>query len=183
MERDRIEPYFEFVRPHYADKDPAHDFRHIERIVSRLEVLGAGMSPTPAPHLLHFLAAFHGLGLRLRNDEDFRREVREFLAGLGWEEAEIASAFVSLGRHLEDPRTVEEKIVRDANYVELLGAFGVAKAFTAGGARGQTLEETARIYATRYLDKITFRTPVARQLAEEGKRYAREFLERLEKEW
>ncbi|MHC4862055.1 MAG: HD domain-containing protein, partial [Planctomycetota bacterium] len=143
MAMDDIEPYATFARPFYADKDPAHDFRHIERILGRLDALGKGMSPPPRPHRLHFLACFHGLGIRLRNDRAFRERVREFLGELGWSEVEADRGFACLWRHLEDPVTVEEKIVRDANYVELLGAFGVAKAFVTGGARGQSLEETA----------------------------------------
>ena len=82
-------------------------------------------------------------------------------------------------------RGSRRKIVQDANYVELLGVFGVAKAFLTGGARGQSLEETARrqrgLY--QYLDKVRFRTPVGRRLAQEGREYAKRFLERLRREW
>jgi uncharacterized protein len=182
MAIDDLEPYAEYARPYYDEKDPAHDFRHIERIIRRLEPLSAGMSPPPRPHRLHFLACFHGLGIRIRNDDSFRLQVRDFLLGLGWGEGEVDRGFQSIGRHLEDPVTTEEKIVRDANFLELLGAYGVAKAFITGGARGQSVSESAEIYRARYLEKIEFRTPVARQLAAEGREFAKAFLERLDRE-
>ena len=36
--------------------------------------------------------------------------------------------------------------MHDANYVEVLGAFGIAKAFTKGGAERQSYEETIAIF-------------------------------------
>ncbi len=94
----------------------------------------------------------------------------------------MAQASVSLDRHLSDPQTIEEAIVHDANYIEMLGAFGVAKAFTTGGARGQSLHETADIYEHRYLDKVQFRTPAGQRAAEEGRAYVKAFLTRLRDE-
>lgn len=102
---------------------------------------------------------------------------------LGWTNSEVEEGFRSLERHLKDPQTVEEEIVHDANYIELLGAFGIAKAFTTGGARGQSYEETAEIFEHRYLDKVEFRTPAGKRLSEEGWAYVKEFLKRLRSEW
>jgi hypothetical protein len=179
MTRDRLEAYLEFVRPRHGERDAAHDFRHIERIVARLEVLSEGVEPAPRRERLYFLACFHGLAGRMKSDEALRGETEAFLGGLGWSKEEIREGFDALDRHLKDPQTVEEEIVHDANFVELLGAFGIAKAFTVGGARGQSYEETADIFEHRYLEAVEFRTPAGRRLAEEGREYAREFLRRL----
>lgn len=180
---ERVETYMAFVRPYHGSRDPAHDIRHIERIASRLEPLTEGMAPPPRRRLMCFLAAFHGLEERLGMDGAFRGRALRFLRGLGWSEAEIEEAFASLHRHIKCPRTAEEKIVHDANFLELLGAFGIAKAFTTGGARGQSYEETAAIYEQQYLDPVEFQTPVGRRLAEEGRAYAKAFLARLRQEW
>jgi uncharacterized protein len=64
-----------------------------------------------------------------------------------------------------------------------LGAFGIAKAFTTGGAKGQSIEETASIFEQQYLDKVIFQTPVGKQMADERKNYTKEFLMRLHTEW
>ena len=73
-------------------------------------------------------------------------------------------------------------IVHDANYIELLGAFGIAKAFTTGGARRQTYEETANIFEYQYLDKVAFLTPRGKQIAREKRAYTKGFLKQLRSE-
>ena len=131
---------------------------------------------------MYFIACFHGLIANLSNDELFQGKVKCFLQNLEWTEAEIRKAFQSLERHLSDPQTAEEKIVHDANYIELLGAFGIAKAFTTGGARKQTYEQTADIFEYQYLDKVTFLTPVGQRIANKKRLYTKEFMTQLRSE-
>jgi uncharacterized protein len=181
--RDNLDTYAEFAKPLYVGKDPAHDFRHIERITARLDRLSAEVTPPPKRHLLFFLACFHGLRSQLRNDSVLRDRVTLFLRGQEWPEEEIQSAFEGLDRHLDNPGTPEERIIHDANYIELLGAFGIAKAFTTGGARGQSLEESADIFEYQYLDRVRFQTPVGRRMAEESRDYTKAFLAQLRSEW
>lgn len=181
MLKQQIEPYKEFAQPHYVDRDSAHNFRHIERIISRLDLLSQEMSP-PNKTLLYFIVCFHGLDDKLRENKVFRDSVRVFLQDLKWDEAEIEKAFLSLERHISNPQTVEEQIVHDANYIELLGAFGIAKAFTTGGAWQQTYEETADIFEYRYLDKVTFFTPVGKRIANQKRAYTKNFLKQLRSE-
>ena len=184
MLKQQIEPYKKFAQHHHQsiEKDPAHDFRHIERIISRLDLLSQEISSVPNKSLLYFIACFHGLKASLSNDKLFQKQVRCFLQDLEWTEVEIEQAFQSLERHLEDPQIVEEKIVHDANYLELLGAFGIAKAFTTGGARKQSYEQTADIFEYQYLDKVEFLTPVGRRIAKEKRTYTKEFMKQLRSE-
>lgn len=179
----QIERYVEFVRPYYSEKDPAHNFQHIERILARLEAFSVGMSPEPRADWLCFHACFHGLWTKCRDSEEFRNKASEFLRSLGWAQGDIEQAIQGLSRQGTDPQTVEEQIVCDANAIERVGAFSIAKAFMTGGARGQSLEETADIFEYRNLDKVEFRTPVGKRLAEERQAYAKAFLARLREEW
>ncbi len=174
-------PYLDFALPHYESRDSAHDAAHIRRIIGRLDDLSHGVRPAPRPRLLSFLACFHGLAGRIRSDGRFRAETEAFLGSLGWTRPQIEEGFVALDRHCTDPVSVEEQVVHDANYVELLGAFGVAKAFTRGGADRQSYEETVEIYEGN-LRRVRFRTPRGRGLAEEGLRYGHAFIERLRQE-
>ena len=182
MLKQRVETYQEFVRPYYLDRDSAHDFQHIQRIINRLDLLSREISLPPNKELLYFIACFHGLAANLYNDELFRDRVECFLLDLEWTETEIEKAFASLARHLKDPQTIEEAIVHDANYIELLGAFGIAKAFTTGGARGQTYKETSDIFEYLYLDKISFITPIGKRIAQEKRAYTKEFMKQLRSE-
>jgi hypothetical protein len=104
-----------------------------------------------------------------------------FLEGLGWEQEDIDTMLSSLLTHLENPRTPEEMVVHDANYFEITGPFGIAKAFTVGGARGQTYEQTVDIFEGN-LDHVVFRTPGGKRLSETRKAYAKEFLRKLRDE-
>jgi uncharacterized protein len=182
MLKHQIEPYKDFAQNYYIDRDTAHDFQHIERIINRLELLSQEMSPSPDKSLLYFLACFHGLGKNICDDEFFCERVKHFLLDLEWNETQITKAFQSLEHHIINPQTVEEAIVHDANYVELLGAFGIAKAFTTGGARKQTYEETADIFEYQYLDRVAFITPMGKRLAEEKRAYTKEFFKQLRSE-
>ena len=103
----QIEPYRKFARSHYANKDAAHNFRHIERIIGRLDFLSRELSQQPNKALLYFIACFHGLEKNLRGDLAFRDRVESFLRELNWTEAEINQGFQSLERHLSHPQTVE----------------------------------------------------------------------------
>ena len=181
--KNQLEQYRKFARIYHIKQDPAHDFRHIERILRRLDMLAEGMSPPPLLYKLYFLVCFQGLGRVVQEHEEIRAEILTFLKNLGWEQQEIEEMFISLQSHLTEPTTVEEMIVHDANYLELLGAFGIAKAFLTGGARGQTYEETADIFEYCYLDKIHFFTPAGKHLAEDSRRYAKAFLNKLRSEW
>lgn len=172
------EPYESFALPHYADRDPAHNADHIRRILSRLPDLSRGVEPEPQPRLLHFLACFHGLAERIRRDDAFRAETESFLIMNGWTPEQVAEGFLALGRHHVMPMTSEEKVVHDANHLERLGAFGVAKAFTRGGADGQSYERTLAIFE-RNLRMTRFLTPRGRALATEGLAYCRDFITRL----
>jgi HD superfamily phosphodiesterase len=178
---NNIDLYKDFVRPLYNDKDTGHDFRHIERIISRLKELSYGLTPAPLPYKLNFLACFHGLGERIHSDRDFRNNTIAFLYNLGWQKQDIETMFSSLLTHLKNPITPEEMIVHDANYFEITGPFGVAKAFLVGGARGQTFEQTVKIFKDN-LNRIVFKTPTGKRLYEKRKAYAREYLQKLRAE-
>ena len=180
--KDQFKPYADFARQYYGANDQAHNFKHIERMVGRLSMLSDGLDGV-RPHFLHFITAFHGLWPFWHDDPKFRAKAISFLQELGWSEPEIEEAATCLERHLKDPQTVEEKVVHDANYIELLGAFGIAKAFTVGGSLGQTYEETAEIFENKYLNTVKFCTPVGKWMAEEGIAYAKAYLARLKSEW
>ncbi len=179
--KDRIEAYCKFARPYYAQRDSGHDFRHILRIIDRLESLSAGFDPPPKRHNLCFLAAFHGLNRKIDSDHAFRKRAIIFLNDLGWTDSETKEAFKSLNRHLSAPETPEEMIVHDANFFEVTGPFGIAKAFTVGGHFGQSYERTLKIFKDN-VKNLTFFTPTGQSLYEERRKYCTDFIERLQQE-
>lgn len=182
MKENRLEDYMNFTKAVYGDKDPAHNFKHIKRISIRLKMFIEATDEQMNLQLLYFIAAFHGLIKKIAEDNSFKEEIITFLKGLGWSDSEIENGFISLERHIDNPITIEEKIVHDANYVELVGAFGIAKAFTTGGAKGQNYEETIKIFENDFLEKIEFKTALGRKIANKRKDYTRQFLNILRTE-
>ncbi len=159
-----------------------HNFQHITRINNRLTPLSDGI-PEPIRHdKLFFLVCFHGLGKILARNADFDFTARDFLKSLGWTKENIEKAFQSLCQHLSNPRSIEEKVVQDANYVKTLGVFWIAKAFTTGGAKGQSLEETINFFENQFHDKVVFQTPAGKLWKRKKKTYTKEFLKRLKAE-
>lgn len=136
---DVIDFYIDFVRPLYAGKDAAHDFRHIERMISRCGDLAEGLEPPPCPHKLNFLACFHGLGPQIASDPELRAKTVAFLRDLGWARTDVNAALSSLATHLSEPQTSEEMIVYDANYFEVTGAFGSQRHSSQAGREGKPM--------------------------------------------
>ena len=182
MGNNCINDYLEYAKPLYSEKDVAHNFEHIERMIKRIKFLGIGYEEQIKPELLWFLTCFHGLNSTFNDFSSKKQHCIDFLMEKGWSNNDISIGFECLNRHLNDPITLEEQIVHDANFIELLGAFGIAKAFTTGGSHGQSYYETIRIYEEEYLDNVIFHTERGKELAVEGKEYAKSFLSRLKQE-
>lgn len=109
MKENKLEDYMNFTKAVYGDKDPAHNFKHIRRISKRLKMFIEATDEQMNLQLLYFLAAFHGLIKKIASDNSFKEEIIVFLKGLGWSDSEIENGFISLGRHIDNPITIEEK--------------------------------------------------------------------------
>ncbi len=97
------------------------------------------------------------------------------------------------------PKTLEAKILQDADRLDIVGAIGIARVFTRGGwsnkpihdptikpkAKYDGKSETSTNHIHEKLLKIrdTINTKTARKIAEKRHAYVEQFLERLLKEW
>lgn len=172
-------PYLDAALTFYDGKDVAHGRQHVLRLCDRVLLLVPSGTDVDLPYLW-FLVAFHGLVDALR-EPSFAAGTQAALERLGWDKPSAQKAMEGLRRHTTHPQRLEEKLVHDANLLEVLGAFGVAKAFTRGGADGQTYDETLDIYEQN-LEKARFATDVGRKKAELGRSYGRAFIRQLRAE-
>ncbi len=78
------------------------------------------------------------------------------------------------------PKSIEEKILHDANLLDALGAIGIARSFMKGGYENQTLDMTLRILKDNMRRKVL--TSGARYLADERRMFMEKFIEKLEEE-
>ncbi|KEY68964.1 hypothetical protein S7711_04629 [Stachybotrys chartarum IBT 7711] len=153
----------EYVKAYMANYDPSHDYSHIQRVVR----LAQAMQPTvPNTHagIVTLAALLHDVGDKkyLRPGEDGSRLVHALLTslGAGADLAETVQAIclgVSYSGEARDPARVaalirqhpELAVVQDADRLDAIGAVGIGRAFTFGGAKNQTMETTMAHFADK----------------------------------
>lgn len=200
------------VRRRLEGEGSGHDWWHVHRVRNIAKRLAAeeGADPyvTELAALLHDIAdwKFHG-----GDDAAGPKASRELLVALGADEGTIAHvcdivATISFkGAGVTTPmRTLEGRVVQDADRLEALGAIGIGRAFAYGGYKRRqmhvpgaapVLHATAEAYKKSegttinhfheklLLLKDRMHTAAGRRLAEERHRYMEEYLARFEREW
>jgi uncharacterized protein len=161
-----------FSRKLHDNKDPAHGFAHIQRMIEICKVI----APSEANLILIIEAAyFHGL-------LSAEPKIRAFLISLGFEKSYIEKIIrtISNARSKAIPETIEEQVLHDANILDALGAVGIARAFTKGGYEHQTLTETIDIIQ-RNMER-SLHTSKAKEIGNLRKQFMKNFLNSLEEE-
>ncbi|MEM0503215.1 MAG: HD domain-containing protein [Archaeoglobaceae archaeon] len=81
------------------------------------------------------------------------------------------------------PKTLEAKILSDADKLDAIGAIGVARAFMFSGERQRSLEETLRHFEEKLLKLKDFLyTETAKKIAEKRHEFLQTFYEQIKKE-
>ncbi len=146
-----------FARSLYpADADSAHDFDHVLRVVAMAEKIaraeGADVEIVRTAALLHDIGLEEG---RAGHETSAAHRAREILKNLAKGSAaqpdsasQPSQGFIEAVAHAIEahrfrsgptPRTLEAKVLFDADKLDAIGAIGVARAFAFGGYRGQKL--------------------------------------------
>ncbi len=198
------------VRARLAHDSSGHDWWHIERVVRLARRLaeeeGADVFLCELAALTHDLADW-----KINPDEaQAVADLRAWLEEQGADAATIAAVLEIItsmsfkGGSQPPMRTLEGKIVQDADRLDAIGAIGIARAFAYGGAKGLLLhnpEETPRVqmtvaeYMSRQAATLThfyekllklkdcMNTATARRLAEHRHAVLEHFLEEFLAEW
>ena len=141
--------------------DPAHDFGHVMRVCGNALAIcrderarggtrdGAGTGPDE--RLVLAAALLHDVARRPKSDMAARAASAPesagvaggVLAGHGFAPAEIGAVSEAIRDHSfsrgATPRTLEGRVLQDADRLDALGAVGIARAFATGGALGRPL--------------------------------------------
>ena len=155
-----------FVKPLYKKKDSMHNFKHILKIKRKIPYLKKDYKKINNDKL-NFLTYFHGL-------KKFVNKNRKEILELGYNREYIKT----LNRHIKNPKTVEEKIVSDANSLESVGKFGIKKAFAVGKKQKRTKKETI-IFIKRNIKKIKFYTKKGKTLGNKGIKVIERYLNKF----
>ncbi len=201
-----------YVRNLLAGDSSGHDWHHIERVratalaIAREE--GADPLVVELAALLHDVADWKFAG---GDHEAAPRAARLWLA-----EREVPGAVVDhvceiigglsfKGAGVPTPmRTLEGRIVQDADRLDALGAVGIARTFAYGGHKGQAMHDPElpprlhdsfeayktnvgtsinHFYEKLLLLKDRMNTPTGKRLADERHLYMERFLDQFLAEW
>jgi uncharacterized protein len=199
-----------FVRERLAGDSSGHDWWHIARVRALARAIaheeGADPFVCELAALLHDvaddkIAGDEEAGLRLVRAWLAAHEVDALTAGHVME----IIASMSFGGGSRSPmRTLEGRVVQDADRLDAIGAIGVARAFAFGGTRGRALWDPGdaphqyaskaeyrasasstinHFYEKLLLLKDRMNTDYGRRLAEHRHAYMLEFLKEFEAEW
>lgn len=203
---NNIEKCTQLVKDIYDKMDASHDFQHIERVYKNAETIlqsepEANSTIVKLAVLLHDVSdakytetkeAEERILEALDLTEEGRRNIRDI----------IASVSFNGGNELE-AKSIEAKIVRDADRLDAIGAVGIARTFAYGGAKGRKLYDDAEearsdmsveeyrtkstasvthFYEKLLLLKDLMVTEKGRQMAEERHEFMVSFLRQLKKE-
>ena len=81
------------------------------------------------------------------------------------------------------PRTLEARVLSDADKLDAIGAIGVARTFLYSGEHGRSIEDTLKHFEEKLLKlKDLMETETGRKLAEKRHAFLVEFYERLKEE-
>ncbi|HTM68001.1 MAG TPA: HD domain-containing protein [Candidatus Binatia bacterium] len=200
------------VRERLEGEGSGHDWWHVHRVRNLAKRIAAeeGADPHVAElaALLHDIAdwKFHG-----GDDTAGPRASREVLESLGADAAtiehvcDIVATISFKGAGVTIPmKTLEGRVVQDADRLEALGAIGIGRAFAYGGHKHRqmhvpgaapVMHATAEAYKKSegttinhfheklLLLKDRMNTAAGRRIAEERHRYMEDFLLRFDREW
>lgn len=194
---DRFAPYAALagqLLPMAAETtDGSHDVAHLQRVwasAMRIHASEGGDGQIlAAAVLLHDCVAVEKNSPQRREASRLAAaKASEILDGLGWQRAAIDAVSHAIEAHSFSaniaPRTLEARILQDADRLDALGAIGVARLFYVAGRMGSRLYDPEDAEAARRpfddarfafdhfgakLFKLTggFQTPTGAQLAEE----------------
>lgn len=195
-----------------ADDGSGHDWWHIHRVwnvaATLAEAEGADRTVVELAALLHDIAdwKFHD-----GDDTVGPKKARQWLEKQGADEAtinhvcDIISTLSFKGAGVSTPmRTLEGKVVQDADRLDAIGAQGIARTFAYGGHKNrliyhpdqkpvlhQSFSEYKKndghtinhFYEKLLLLKDRMNTPTGRKMAEERHRFMEQFLDQFFREW
>lgn len=130
------------IKSLYVRGDPAHDFSHIIRVYENAKWIGEKEGADMEVLLL--AALLHDAGSGSKLDEESARPakvVEDFLKrkGIPSEISDEIAYAIEVHRFSKGitPRTLEAKILQDADRLDAVGAIGIARVFMTGGALGR----------------------------------------------
>jgi len=194
-----VEQVSSFVKLYMANYDASHDYSHILRVVSLAHHIASSSQATTSYdlHRITLAALLHDVGDKkyLQPGEDAKTMVRNVLKGFGAEEGlattvQTICTHVSYSSEVKDPEAVRQiiskipelAVVQDADRLDAIGAIGIGRTFTFGGAKNKTASRGGGRGMEETIDHFTEKLELLEGMmkTEPGRMMARERTERLQ---
>jgi len=194
------------------NQSPAHDFQHVLRVYKNAEMISkqekgsVDLDVVLAAALLHDLVVYPKGSIKTINSADDSAEIAKkiLLEYKNYPREKIEKVADAIRTHSYSkklvPRSLEGKILQDADRLDAIGAIGIARTFSVGGSENRSLyNPTDPFYKSeRQLDdtqwtldhikkklmilKNSMHTKTAKKIAEERTEFMELFLNQLRSE-
>lgn len=130
-----------------AKNDPAHDFEHILRVYANAEKIcyteKANKKLVLTAVLLHDIVSYPKSDKRSKSSSNkSAQKAKKILQKLPYSDIEIKIIIDAIKNHSfsknKIPKTIEGKILQDADRLDALGAIGIARTFAVSGAENRS---------------------------------------------
>ncbi len=185
-----------------------HDKYHVERVynlaVRLAQAEGADLDTVKAAALLHDIArAMEDEGSIDDHASEGAKIARKILEETDFPKNRIDDVIHCIETHRFrnslTPKSLEARILQDADRLDIIGAIGIARVFARGGWSNKPIHDPSvppkakydgksessvnHIHEKLLNIKSTMNTETARKMAQDRHKYVEQFLERLLKEW
>lgn len=183
-----------FVRHLFQDDITGHDYYHMKRVAHLAKLIA---EKEHADRFICETAAWlHDVvdEKLFTNPTEIKKELERLLISIDLSKQEIAQIKLAITdisfRKGKVPKSLEGKIVQDADQLDAIGAIGIARAFAYGAAKGRHFyheqfnnHTIKHFYDKLLLIKDTLHTKTAQHFAKERHQMMEQFLEQFYKEW
>lgn len=154
---DILETLREIVKPLMARNDPAHDFEHVLRVCANAEKIcnreNIDKKLVITAALLHDIISFPKHDKRSKTSSTKSAiKAKKILQKLQYSNEQIKIIEDAIENHSfsknKIPKTLEGKILQDADRLDAIGAIGIARTFTVGGAEKRSFYNSKDPFCT-----------------------------------
>lgn len=200
----------EHVKSKQLGETTGHDWWHTYRVWQTAKTIA--QAEAADMYIVELGALLHDLDdWKFSTNEDSSAEPAKVMLGLGVEK-EVSDQVCDIIKHLSFKgagvdsamKTIEGKVVQDADRLDALGAIGIARAFAYGGYKGReiynpeikpqlhdTFEQYKNsvgttfnhFYEKLFLLKNLMNTETAKEMAKERHEYMEYYVNEFKKEW
>ena len=214
IEADIITKTASFVRDSLEGEGSGHDWWHIQRVWNTGKYIGTQTTEKADIFIIELAALLHDIADHKFHDGDTTigpKVARDWLESISVQEiaikhvCEIIQDLSFKGAEVATPmKTLEGKIVQDADRLDAIGAIGIARAFAFGGHKSRELYNPEvkptkhstfdayrkdkghtinHFYEKLFLLKDRMNTAAGKKLAQERHEFMEEYVDRFLREW